>query len=88
MGRRENRLLCARVVLLAQWIDVRRVIREWVVQAHDAVAGGVEGASDDVEVVDFVAAKKKRQADVPVCLLATAEDCDVVDRLALFKEHG
>lgn len=82
---REDGLLRARVVLVADCIDVGGVVGEGVVEAHDAVAGGVEGARDDVEVVDFVAAKEQGEADVPVCLLAAAEDCDVVDGLAFFE---
>ena len=52
----ENGLLCAGVVFGADGVDVVWVVGDWVVEAHEAVAGRVEGAGDDVEVVDLVAA--------------------------------
>jgi hypothetical protein len=54
---RQDCLLRARVVFFAERVDVRRVIGQGVVESHDAVAGGVEGPSDNVEVMDFVAAE-------------------------------
>jgi len=85
---RENGLLRAGVVFGADGIDIVRVVGDRVVEAHEAVAGGVEGAGDDVEVVDLVATQEQGEADVPVGLLAGAEDRDVVDGLAFLEQHG
>lgn len=88
MGGRKDCFLSSRIVFLADGIDEVGIVGERVVEAHEAVAGCVEAAGDDVEMVDFIASEEQGEADVPVCLLAAAEDCDVVDGLALFEEHG
>ena len=46
-----------------------------------------EVAVYDVEVVDVWAAEEEREADVPVCLFACAEDDDVMHVLPFLKKH-
>lgn len=88
VGGREDSFLRPRIVLLADGVDEVGIVGERVVEAHEASSSSVEAAGDDVEVVNLVASQEQSQADVPVCLLAAAEDCDVVDGLSLFEEHG
>jgi len=76
------------VVATAYGVHVARVVRLGVVEPKDAGAGGFEIPRDDVEVVDLAWAEQHGQTDVPVGLLAGAEDGEVVDGGAFFEEHG
>jgi len=38
-----------------------------------------EAAIHEVQVVDFWAAEEEGESSVPICLLSTTEDCDIVD---------
>lgn len=60
----------------------------WAVQALEEVVNAFEVAVDDVEVVNIRAAQEQGESDVPVGLLACAEDDDVVDVVPFLKQHG
>lgn len=47
-----------------------------------------EGAVDDVDVVDFVPAKEKGEADMPCGLFASAEDGDRVNFMTFGENEG
>lgn len=62
-------------------------VRGGVEVVHEGSGAG-EGAVDDVDVVDVVAAEHEGEADVPFCLFAGAEDGDGVDVCAAVEYYG
>lgn len=87
MAWREDVLFRLAVVFLPDVVDEVGVVGLWVVESHDAFPGALEVARDDVQVVDLVRSEEHGKSDVPVGLLACAEDGEVVHRLALLEKH-
>lgn len=54
---------------------------------HDCFCAG-EGSIDDIDVVNFFAAKHQCEPDMPLGLLACAEDGDRVDIGSTTKDSG
>ena len=88
MAWREDVLFRLAVVLFPDVVDEIGVVGLWIVESHDAFPGALEVARYDVQVVNLVRPEEHGQSDVPVGLLACAEDSEVVDRLAFFEKHG
>lgn len=89
LGPSKRRMVCAAAVCG----DVRVVgapgVRVGVgaVELGEELVRALEVAVDDVEVVDVGAAEEESESDVPVGLLACAEDGYVVDVAPFLEEH-
>ena len=65
----------------------RLVVFEGVEKGADHPARALEVAIDDVDVVDVIRTEEDGEPDVPVCLLARAEDSDIVHRVTFLEDH-
>lgn len=75
----EDVLFRLAVVFFPDVVDEVGVVGLGIVQPHDAFPGALEVARYDIQVVNLVWAEEHGESDVPVGLLACAEDGEVVD---------
>ena len=75
-------------VLVTERVLVVRIFWEGVVESHQHLSCSIEGAVDDIDMVNLCAAEKESQTDMPVGLFACTEDGQVVHFVSSLEKHA